>query len=130
VRNTPNVKAERYRVREGLMASDASYGNNGAFLVPVGRAVLAVVVSDEDGWDHVSVSLPSRCPTWEEMCAVKELFFRDDEAAVEYHPPKADYVNHHPYCLHLWRPQGQELPLPPAWMVGPDAVAGAEDRRG
>jgi hypothetical protein len=23
-------------------------------------------------------------------------------------PPKADYVNKHPYCFHLWEIQGEE----------------------
>ena len=27
-------------------------------------------------------------------------------------------VNQFQYCLHLWRPQDEILPIPPAWMVG------------
>jgi len=26
-------------------------------------------------------------------------------------------VNIHPYCLHLWRPVGQDIPLPPVEFV-------------
>lgn len=78
---------------------------------------LAVVFSWGGGWDHVSVSLGNRCPTWEEMCVVKDMFFREDECCVEYHPRKADYVNIFPYCLHIWRPQMAELPVPPRIMV-------------
>jgi hypothetical protein len=68
-------------------------------------------------WDHVSVSLADRCPTWEEMCFIKELFFERHEPAMQLHPVK-DYVNNHPYCLHLWRPRDAEIPLPFAEMVG------------
>lgn len=68
-------------------------------------------------WDHVSVSTERRCPTWEEMCFIKELFFNPDEPAMQLHPVK-DYVNNHPYCLHLWRPLDAEIPLPHPLMVG------------
>lgn len=72
-----------------------------------------VVWSWGGGWDHVSVSFRNRCPTWDEMCIVKDLFFYPDECCIEYHPAAADYVNNMPYCLHIWRPQNQELPRPP-----------------
>lgn len=78
-----------------------------------------VVWSNGGGWDHVSVSWSNRCPTWEEMCRVKDVFFRKDETCIEYHPAEENYVNYHPYCLHIWKPQKQELPLPPTFMIGP-----------
>ena len=52
------------------------------------------------------------------MCAVKELFFKDDEAVVQIHPPKDEYVNNMPNCLHLWRCYDKEMVLPPSFMVG------------
>lgn len=64
-------------------------------------------------WDHVSVSLRDRCPTWEEMCWIRSLFFEDEETVIQFHPPKSQYINAHPYCLHLWRPTQTVLPLPP-----------------
>ena len=73
---------------------------------------LTVVATDGSGWDHVSVSLPTRCPTWEEMCLVKSLFFDDEEAVMQLHPPQSDWVNNHEFCLHLWR--SQTVPIPPA----------------
>ena len=120
MRNTPNVQANRHRIREGDMATTDADGNNGAFRLPQkGGPALLVVASDGGGWDHVSVSTAARCPTWEEMCLVKRLFFRDDEVVIQYHPAEGEgYINNHPHCLHLWRPQSAEIPLPPAWMVG------------
>lgn len=76
-----------------------------------------VVFSWGGGWDHVSVSYKNRCLTWDEMCMVKDMFFRSDECAVQYHPAKEDYINLHPFTLHLWRPQDKELPVPPKYMV-------------
>ena len=113
---------EKYRITTGKLASDASFGNNGAFMVPSPTAcrdpiILAIIVSDGESWDHVSVSLPHRTPTWREMCWVKDLFFEPFEVAMQLHPPKSDYVNHHQHCLHLWRPQCKRIPLPDSIMV-------------
>ena len=77
-----------------------------------------VIASWGAGWDHVSVSLVDRCPTWEEMCWIKDLFFEPEECVMQLHPPKSRYVNCHPYCLHLWKPHRHTIPLPPTEFVG------------
>lgn len=81
---------------------------------------MTFVVSNGGGWDHVSVSPLKRnkIPTWEQMCTVKDIFFRDDEAVIQIHPPKEEYVNNMSNCLHLWRPNDKEMILPPSFMVG------------
>ncbi len=115
---------EQYRSKPH---SDASYGNNGIFIIPHPRIddyVFDCIISDGEGWEHVSVTIhrrrkkPNRCPTWEEMCWVKELFFYNHETVVQYHPTAAEYVNNHPNCLHLWKPSLQTIPTPPKIMVG------------
>lgn len=100
---------------------DGGDAGTGVFRVPspTGGSKLAVVASSGECWDHVSVSLPNRCPNWPEMEHVKRLFFRDDETAMQLHVPPADHINCHPYCLHLWRPHGSVIPRPPGWMVAP-----------
>ena len=110
----------QYRLRKGPVATDESHGNNGAFFIPSrpGKPPFKVIASDGLGWDHVSVSLPDRCPTWEEMCRIKALFWDDEDAVMELHPPRSDWVNNHRFCLHLWRPQQASVPLPPSVMVG------------
>lgn len=92
----------------------------GVFAVPspTGGGRLKVIASVGLGWDHVSVSLPNRCPNWPEMSRVKDLFFCDDETAMQLHVPAADHVNNHPYCLHLWRPHDVAIPRPPGLLVG------------
>jgi hypothetical protein len=76
-------------------------------------AYFQIIASWGGGWDHVSISLllEKRCPTWAEMCMIKELFFKDEECVIQYHPAKANYVNE--FVLHLWRPQNVEIPMPP-----------------
>jgi len=93
----------------------------GAFNVPLFPTTgefARVVVSTGEGWDHVSASLPNRCLTWEEMVFIKRAFFKRDEWAVEFHPPEAENISLHNYCLHLWRPH-MPMPLPEPWMVAP-----------
>ena len=111
---------EKFRVSRGPMASDPSYGNNGAFRLPTrpGHSPLQIIASDGLGWEHVSVSRFDRTPLWDEMCRLKALFWDDQDCVVQYHPPEADYVNNHSHCLHLWRPVGVELLRPPSLLVG------------
>ena len=91
---------------------------NGAFEMIINKSKAFIVASNQGGWEHVSVSFKNRIPTWEEMCYVKDLFFKEDEVVVQYHPRKEDYINNHKYCLHLWRPTSEVMPSPPSWMVG------------
>lgn len=123
MRNIVPEKLEAARLREGLMGSTSDYGTTGAFHVMGPKAAMLLIISSgvdtEFGWEHVSVSTERRTPNWDEMCFVKDLFWRDDECVVQYHPPKADYVNCHPNCLHLWMPLWAEIPMPPPILVGP-----------
>jgi hypothetical protein len=114
-----NPDLERYRQTKGTWKSSPGKPF-GLFYVPFRTAMLKVIACDglETGWDHVSVSLPNRCPNWEEMCHVKSLFWDDEDTVMQFHPPKSEYVNNHPYCLHLWRPVGKAVELPPSILVG------------
>jgi hypothetical protein len=110
---------EKFRIRKGPMASDESIGNNGMFFVMLHHEqTFSVIASEGRGWEHVSVSRKDRCPTWTEMCQIKDLFSDDTDCVVQYHPPKSDWVSNHPYCLHLWKPIGIELPRPDSILVG------------
>jgi len=101
---------EQYRI-------DGEAGFCGAFLVKFQGRALRVIASNEMDWDHVSVSKPKNCPSWEEMNFIKDLFFEPSDCVIQYHPPKSDYVNWHPYSLHLWRPHNEVIPMPPWIMV-------------
>ena len=57
-------------------------------------------------------------PSWDDMCKLKDIFFREDETVIQYHPAKSQYVNMVTNCLHLWRPQNETLPVPPSIMIG------------
>ena len=95
-------------------------GGMGKFLAgPMKK--MTVIWSYCGGWEHVSINGVNRMPTWDEMCQIKDMFFTEDECCVQYHPPKSEYVNNIPYCLHIWKPIEQysgALPVPPSLLVG------------
>lgn len=113
---------------------ESGYGDNfGIFVIPDGADRIVCLATDgriEEGqsepiWEHVSVTVRNphgvqlpRCATWEQMCKVKDQFWGDDETVMQLHPPKSDYVNQHPFCLHLWRPANETIPRPPSIFVG------------
>lgn len=118
---------EKYRLtNHPELGSDSSYGNNGFFIIPHHRITdyeYRVQVSDGE-WEHVSITVAphnkkaTRCPTWEEMCYIKELFWEPEDVVIQFHPKKSEYINMHPFCLHLWRSIDQVIPTPPSIMVG------------
>lgn len=57
---------------------------------------------DGKEWLHVSVSRPSKMPSYDDLKAVKQLFIGDDRYAYQVFPPLAKHVNIHNYCIHLF----------------------------
>jgi len=85
-----------------------------AFLIkPYKQGQVSIIASWSGGWEHVSVSMKNRCPAWEEMCMVKDIFWEKNECVVQFHPPENDYVNLHPFCLHLWKKVDGNFDMPP-----------------
>jgi hypothetical protein len=122
--HVPNKNRNRIHPQLG---SDDNIGNNGLFIIPYFKPnglEFRVIASDGEGWEHASVSiaLPERvalrCPTWEEMCYIKKMFWDEEDCVIQYHPSKSEYVNYHPFVLHLWRPTNQVIPIPKKIMIG------------
>ena len=114
-------------VLNSWVKSNEQFGDNetGMFILPNPKTMKGMFIlckaSAGEGWEHVSVSIPSydRCPTWEEMCFVKDQFWNDPEdVVIQYHPAKKDYVSQHEFCLHLWRKKNQNFETPPSVLVG------------
>jgi hypothetical protein len=134
MKNLADPDIAKWRDAEGdrlynTQPEDREWG--GAFLIyrldPIGRKNwLRVIASrgDPDAadeaykWDHVSVSLPDRCPTWDEMEFIKRLFFKRDETAFQLHVPTRRHISNHDFCLHIWRHVSREIPTPPDDLVG------------
>ena len=137
MKDQPPKSLERCRIENGPMASDTSYGMTGAFEMNIsagnrrtfGRKLHIISncprdnanggLDDQPAFERVSVSLVNEkgTPTWEEMDAVKRLFFKDSECVMQLHVPRAAHINISDGCLHLWRPTEVEIPRPDQALV-------------
>jgi hypothetical protein len=72
-----------------------------------------VIVGQEPGigW-HLSISVPYRNPTWEEIRAARYDFIPDHVTVGMILPPREEYVNLHNSCFHLHQIQGERLKNP------------------
>ena len=106
-----------------ILHSTWADGNNGAFFVdsPEPGWTLALICSDGEGWEHVSVHAfngkRQRTPTWKEMCHAKDLCWDAEDEVLQFHPKRSEYVNVHQHTLHLWRPIGSRIDRPPSSLV-------------
>ena len=114
---------EGARKLDGPMASRLG-DQFGVFYIKRGGAQFIIIASNgsaETAWEHVSARVVEwkgeRSPTWSEMCWLKDLFWDEEECVVQYHPPRSEYVNNHPFALHLWSPINAGLPRPPIHAV-------------
>ena len=110
--------AEIKKSRHVVVKAEGTEGFWGFFVNPYKKGQVTLVASWGEGWEHVSIAMRNRCPAWDEMRLAKNIFWREDECVAQFHPPKAEYVNNHPYCLHLWKPIGREFETPPKILVG------------
>lgn len=109
IKKTPNLVIEAEADNDGM---------GGRYYDKTTGKWLNFIFSYQLGWEHLSVSMPSKTPSWDQMCMMKDIFWREDEVCVEYHPKKSDYVNNHSHCLHIWKPTNVELATPPSILVG------------
>ena len=72
-----------YRIRDGVLGSTEESGNHGAFTIPFESFILHVLVSDGQGWEHVSVSLSHWTPNWREMCFIKDVFWDEEDVVIQ-----------------------------------------------
>lgn len=101
------------------LGSDDSDGNNGLFQFAIQGYIFNCIASDGLDWEHVSITIDrNRTPNWEQMCFIKDVFWDEEDIVVQYHPSKSQYVNMHPYCLHLWRNTKYDIISPPPELIG------------
>lgn len=75
------------------------------YIVKLKQADFRVMAGVDGDYEHVSVTVKGkkRIPTWYELCTIKDIFFYEDEECIQYFPKKAEYINVHEYCMHIWR---------------------------
>lgn len=63
-------------------------------------------------WIHVSVALPRRMPSWEDLSKIKNEFLGRDVNAIQVLASDDTHVNIHFFCLHLWLPLQETSRIP------------------
>lgn len=86
------------KCRRLLVLEEAEDGFSGIIHMPTWEGT---VICSWDFWDHVSVFPRKKqiTPSWDDMCIIKDIFFDEDEAVIQIHPPKSQYVNNKGNCL-------------------------------
>ena len=94
---------------------------HGEFEIPITDNKHAFVICSKNsmGWDHVSLHITEasgepikRTPSNEDMQFIRNLLFLEDEIVTEFHPAKKDYINNHPYVLHMWHSTNDCIEIP------------------
>lgn len=91
-----------------------AFGDGSAYQNRNGLRVLVTTAPFPDGreWMHISLSRADRLPSHDDLKHAKETFAGNNRYAYQVFPPVKEYVNIHPFCLHLWVPLTGEPPLP------------------
>ena len=63
--------------------------------------LLAIRTKEPEGW-HLSISHPTRLPTWDEIKDARYRFLPDRITVAQLLPPRKEWTNIHDFCLHLW----------------------------
>jgi len=134
MKKTLSPQMERARYFNPALRETPGDGPMGDFIIAPFGDRMVIVASDGRDWDecglaypvweHVSVSLKRRCPTWKEMEWVRDQFWEPDELVLQFSIPRAQHISHHANCLHLWKPVGVTIPLPPTITVAPAIATG------
>jgi len=111
------VKTAKYIRRNTALKIDHATIHGGYGDIKIGTWTGSVIWgTDENGWEHVSVSpYTPTIPSWDDMCKIKDIFWDEEEAVFQIHPPRSKYVNMMENCLHLWRPKGGVHGMNPEW---------------
>ena len=61
---------------------------------------------EPQGW-HLSISHPSRYPSFDEIAEARYQLLPDDVTMAMIFPPRGEYVNLHENCFHLFEIEGE-----------------------
>ena len=61
-----------------------------------------IIVSRDNGLWHLSISCANRLPTYAELVTARYRLLADVPEMAMYFPPMDEFVNVHPYTLHLY----------------------------
>lgn len=80
---------------------ELEFGVPGARAFKMGQC--KVILSQDMGLWHISVSHPKRYPSWDEVKAARYQLIPDDVTMAMILPPPEYYVNTHENTLQMWQ---------------------------
>ena len=86
------------------MAAQSGARGRRAFLLGECSVIVAREPAGRGGeylW-HLSIAHPERYPSWDEIHDARYRLVPDSVTMGMLLPPRAEYVNVHPNCFHLW----------------------------
>ena len=69
----------------------------------LGECRVCITRDGKDAMFHLSISHPSRYPTFDEIKEARYRLIPDDVTMVMMFPPRGQYVNLHTNCFHLYQ---------------------------
>lgn len=118
LKKTPNLCVTGRMTRHGL---DKYHVYEGFVDWPGFRGSVIFGYDEAGLMEHVSVSSYKRnkLPSWDDMCRLKKMFFKDDEAVVQIHPSEDNYLHGVSKAgskplenvLRLWRPMNGDFAI-------------------
>ena len=66
-----------------IEAETDNAGMGGYYYDVISGKNLNFIFSYQMGWEHLSVSMPSKTPSWDQMCRMKDIFWNKDEACFD-----------------------------------------------
>jgi hypothetical protein len=70
---------------------------------------VSCILSKDGGKWHLSMSCPDRLPTYEEMKEIRYKYLPTVAYMAQIFPPLEEFVNVHPFTLHLWQVGKSEI---------------------
>lgn len=70
--------------------------------VPFTLGDLQIILSIDNNKWHMSVGCKNRLPKYQELKHMRYELLPDDCYMAQIFPPKKEFVNLHPFTLHLW----------------------------
>lgn len=89
----------------------SDWGDGNAYVHTNGLRVIITTSDHDKTWMHISVSRAGRLPSHAEMYLVKNTFM-PNHFGYTIMAPVSQHINIHPYCLHIWIPLFEPLPIP------------------
>ena len=109
------VSAPLTRIREWVRRDWVSLGEaqlmDGHSVQAFEKGPCRVLVAQEGGRWHLSISCPDRYPSWDEIADARYKLLADDVDMAFILPPLRDYINLHPFVFNLWQVVDTALPI-------------------